>query len=511
MFWKAKRKETAEGGTELAVKPPVDKAKKKKIRRRVIAGILTALVISALAGNSLLAKNAPPTVQVKAAEKGDVEQLLRTKGVVKSGEAKTYFAPVSAPLGEVKVAAGDAVKRGDVLLAFDKVALAQAKQESAYKLTSSQGGYKSALHKDNEYMADLAEASRNLPVLDTQIADNENYLKELNKKIEDKRAGLAYHGTNLQVSIIEWQQAIEEHRQQGASMEQLSADQEILVNLQTQAQYNSYEQQNNKDIKELEREAKRVEELIAGYKEYRAEMKSQKSASEGGVLDEGGREKLEADVAFEQLANQKKLDAITAVEQGLKADFSGVVTEVEALPGATPAEGGKLLTLESTEEVCARLSLSKYDLEKIALGQKAEIDIAGKAYEGAVTKIAGAADPGGNGAATVGVDVAIHKPDAGVFLGVEVKVSVHLAKAEGVVTIPLEVVGSDAEGDFVFVEKDGLAAKRRIVMGISDESVCEVKEGLQAGEKVIYAMGMELEDGMAVKAVEQNDASVTNN
>lgn len=511
---------------EKKEKKPWDKEKKKKVRRRVIAGVLAVLVVAFFVRNSLVAKNAAPMVTTVAASVGDVEQILSTGGTVKSDETRTYFAPVSVEVGEVKVSTGDTVKKGDVILTFDEKALSEAKQEAEYKMASNEGGYESSVHKNNEYITDLAEANRNLPVLDQQIADNEKLLDELNKKIEEKKAGWNYNGTNLNVSVMEWQSIIAQDEEALADLKEreakgelsdysedeikemyngaeikLANDRETLLNLQIQTQYNGYEESNNKEVRDLQRQAKDVEELIASYKEYKAEMKSQKATSESGVLDEGGRAKLEADTALEKLNNQEKLDAIAEVENGLKADFAGVVTELEAVAGQPPTESGKLVTIESTEKVYVRLNVSKYDLEKIAVGQKADIDIAGKTYEGTVEKIDGMATKNDSGAMVVGVDVGIDKPDENIFLGVEAKVYVHMAKAEGVVTVPIEVINSDREGDFVYVEENGVVAKKRITVGISSDSASEVKEGLSEGDNVIMANGMEFEEGTAVTAM----------
>lgn len=539
MFGKVKNKAGNAAGnpeiTEMTAgakkeKKPWDKAKKKKVRRRVIVGVLTALVIIFFVSNSMMAKNTAPMVTTIAASIGDVEQVLSTGGTVKSDEKRTYFAPLSVEVGEVKVSAGDTVKKGDVLLTFDAKALAEKKQEAEYRLASNEGGYESSVHKNNEYITDLAEANRNLPVLDQQIADNEKLLDELNKKIEEKRAGFSYNGTNLNVSVMEWQQIIAQDEQALADFKEreargefydrteeeitqmqneaeikLANDRETLLNLQIQTQYNGYEESNNKEIRDLQRQAKDVEELIASYKEYKAEMKSQKSASEAGVLDEGGKAKLEADTALEKLTNQERLDAITEVENGLKADFAGVVTEMEAVAGQPPVESGKLVTIESVEKVYVRLSVSKYDLEKIAVGQKADVDIAGKTYEGTVEKIDGMATQNNSGAMVVGVNVKIENPDENIFLGVEARVYVHMAKAEGVVTIPLEVINSDRDGDFVYVEKNGVVEKRRITTGIASDSMSEVKEGLSGGENVIMGSGMEFEDGTAVTAIARHE------
>lgn len=538
MFRKTKNQAENEAGspdiTEMMPKAkkekkPWDKAKKKKVRRRVIAGTLTALVVIFFVSNSMMAKNGAPMVTTVTATMGDVEQVLSTGGTVKSDEKRTYFAPLSVEVGEVKVSTGDTVKKGDVLLTFDEKALAEKKLEAEYRLASNEGGYESSVHKNNEYITDLAEANRNLPVLDQQIEDNEKLLEELNKKIEEKRAGWSYNGTNLNVSVMEWQQIVAQDEQALADFSEreakgelrdyteeeikemrnsaeikLANDRETLLNLQIQTQYNGYEESNNKEIRDLQRQAKEVEELIASYKEYKAEMKSQKSASEAGVLDEGGKAKLEADTALEKLTNQERLDAITEVENGLKADFAGVVTELEAVSGQPPVESGKLVTIESVEKVYVRLNVSKYDLEKIALDQKADIDIAGKTYEGTVAKIDGMATQNNSGAMVVGVDVRIDNPDENIFLGVEARVYVHMAKAEGVVTIPLEVINSDRDGDFVYVEKNGVVEKRRITAGIASDSMSEVKEGLSEGENVIMANGMEFEEGTAVTPHEEN-------
>ncbi|MCI8324205.1 MAG: efflux RND transporter periplasmic adaptor subunit [Lachnospiraceae bacterium] len=530
MFRKAKNKaENAAENTEMMPKKektPMDREKKKKIRRRVIAGVLAVLVVAFFVRNSLMAKNMAPMVTTVAVTKGDVEQILSTGGTVKSDETRTYFAPLSVEVGEVMVSTGDTVKKGEVMLTFDEKALAEEKQAAEYKMASNEGGYESSVHKNNEYVADLSEANRNLPVLEQQIADNEKLLDELNKKIEEKKAGWNYNGTNLNVSVMEWQSIIAQDEEALADISEreargelsdysedeikemrneaeikLANDRETLLNLQIQTQYNGYEEGYNKEVRDLQRQAKDVEELIASYKEYQAEMKSQKASSESGVLDAGGKAKLEADTALETLTNQGKLDAIAEVENGLKADFGGVVTELEAVAGQPPTESGKLVTIESTEKVYVRLSVSKYDLEKIAEGQKADIDIAGKTYEGTVSKIDGMATQNNSGAMVVGVDVNIDNPDENIFLGVEAKVYVHMAKAEGVITVPLEVINSDRDGDFVYVEENGVVAKKRITTGIASDSVSEVKEGLAEGESVIMANGMEFEDGTAVTAM----------
>lgn len=510
-------------------KKPMDKAKKKKLRRRIAAVVIVALIAGFFVRNSLMAKNTAPMVFTTEATVEDVEQTLRTGGTVKSTETKSYFSTVTVPVSKIKVAVGDKVKKGDVLLKFDEDALAEAKQEAELKLQSNEGGYSSSVYKDNKYLADLSEANTNLAVLEQQISDHETYLKGLQKTIEDKKAWYANQGALLQVSLLEWEKTIsdekkaleernayeaesqdmddkekrEKREKDDAAKNQIAQDEETYLSLQEQVQYNSYEQQNNQEIRDLEREASEIEKIIADAKELKAKMESQKETSEDAMMDTGSKEKLEADTALQKLTNGETLESIEEVESGIVADFAGVVTEIDAVEGAMPAENGKLMVLESTDKVVVHANVSKYDLEKLAVGQETEIDIAGNVYEGKVAKIEGMATTNNNGAAVVGVDISIDKPDENIFLGVEAKVVVHTAKAEGVVAIPMELINSDRDGDFVYVEENGVVAKKRITIGISNESLCEVKEGLAAGDKVIMSMGQEFEEGMAVTAVPQ--------
>lgn len=188
----------------------------------------------------------------------------------------------------------------------------------------------------------------------------------------------------------------------------------------------------------------------------------------------------------------------------MQADFNGVVTEVEIVEGATPQEGQKLLTVESTEKVKVEITVSKYDLDKIAVGQTAKINIAGKEYDGKVTKINRMATTNASGAAVVGAEVEIENPDQAIFLGVEAKVEVHMATAKDVVSVPLEVVNTDREGDFVFVAEEGVVKKKRVTTGISSDTYIEIQEGLAEGEEVIMTTGQELEEGMPVTVFPQN-------
>ncbi|MBD5454510.1 MAG: HlyD family efflux transporter periplasmic adaptor subunit, partial [Lachnospiraceae bacterium] len=437
---------------EKKEKTPMDKAKKKKIIRRCILGGIVAVIVLYVGINSVIAKNMPTTVYTTEVVRGDVEQFLSTSGTVKTQESKTYFADVAVKIGQVDVAAGDNVKKGQQLYAYDADALADEKKLSELKIQSNEGGYESSMIKNNKYISELGEANINLGVLEQQIADSENYVKELNQKIADKQNALAYEGALLQISLLDWS------NEMGS---------EEYLELQKQAQLNTYEQQHNKEIEAWQKEVSEYQEKIAAYKEYQAEMKSQKNASESASLDNGSKSQLIANKEIENINAEETLASIESVENGVTAEFDGVVTSVSAVEGSTPAVGTQMVTLESTENVKVEISVSKYDLEKIAVGQEAEVVLAGKTYQGSIAKINGMATTNASGAAVVGVEIRIENPDSDIYLGVEAKVSVHTAYAEQVLIVPVEVINSDKNGDFVYAAENGILVRKNVVTGIS--------------------------------------------
>ncbi|MCM1144875.1 MAG: efflux RND transporter periplasmic adaptor subunit [Blautia sp.] len=471
---------------EKKEKTPMDKAKKKKIIKRSIVGAVAVLLVFMIVSNAIAARNMSLMVETVAVTRDDVEQVLSTSGTVKSEEIKTYFSKVAVEVGQINAAPGDSVKKGDVLFSYDETALADEKQMAELKIQATEGGYESSMSKDNQYIRELGEANINLDVLKQQIEDSENYVATLNQKIKDKQNALAYEGTLLQISLLDWQD---------------QPYSEEYMNLQKQIQYNTYEQQHNKEIAAWQKEVEEYQDKIAAYKEYQAEMKSQKSASEGAAMDSGGKNQLLANTQMEKITATETLQSIEEVEKGVIADFDGVVTEFSVVEGSIPAVGTQMITLESTEKVKVDISVSKYDLEKIAVGQEVEITIAGKAYEGTVSKINGMATINNSGAAVVGAEIAIDNPDSSIFLGVEAKVKIHTASAEQVLIVPVEVINSDKDGEFVYVVENGVLVKRQVVTGISSDISCEIKEGLNEGEQIVSNVSANLEEGMPVTAI----------
>lgn len=476
--------------SDKEIKQPMDPAKKKKIIKRSIIGGVVGVFALFIVVSNIAAANTKPIVFTAQVVKGDIEQTLSTSGTVASNEVKTYFAPVSLQVGTINVAAGEPVEKGEAVITYDPTDVANEKRLAELKLQKQEGSYQNSVQKNNESLGDLSEATINLEVLEQQITDFDNHIKHLQKLVDDKKAALAHEGSLLQISLIDW------------------ADQpnsEEYQNLQKLVQTNAYEQSNNKDIRAWQEEINKYTEMLNNCKEYKAEMKSQKSSAESTKLNAGGTAELEASAEMESITGQETLDYIKQFENGVPAEFDGVVTEMNVVEGKTPVVGEQLFKLESTEDVKVSISVTKYDLEKLRVGQKAVVTIAGTKYEGEVAKINKMATKNASGAPVVNADIKILNPDENIFLGVEAKILINTGKSEQTLLVPVGAVNTDKNGDFVYVVENGLVVKKMVQTGISSDMEIEITEGVNEGDQILTEVTADITEGMAVNAMPSED------
>ena len=230
-----------------------------------------------------------------------------------------------------------------------------------------------------------------------------------------------------------------------------------------------------------------------------------KDSTDASRLTSAARNELATNNNLSNLNAQMTKDEINEGKAGIQAEFSGVVTEVSAVAGGPAAKGGSLFTVASNEDVVVDMSVTRFDLEKLEVGQSAEINLAGKLYTGKVSKLSRLAAENSKGTPVVSAEIHIDNPDENIYLGLEAKVAVSGRKAENVVVVPVEAVNTGVDGSFCYVvDENGVVAIREVVTGLASSMEVEIQSGLSAGDKVIRnTTGMLVEEGMRVTAVEE--------
>lgn len=498
-----------------------NKAAGGRKRKKKIPLIVAAALVVVFGGysvvNSVIAKNTPTQVNTITAAKGSVEETISTSGKVNSEQSRTYYAPVGAVITEMNVSLGDVVEEGQQLVTFDTSDLEAQKTKAALDASASANGYRSTQYQSDKKQSEYNEAVIGLDELKVLAAGQEQYVQGLKYNLEDdiqnKKEDLQEWLNKLNLELEIQNNKLSEPR----SEESRERIQETIQNLNESIRRTSNEINDlnmSDEMKEKQRIIDAEQKKLDDMKEEISRREGKESSSEAGIVDPYAKQQQADNMQSAQITAEEAAEKLAKGQEGVKAEFGGIVTKIATmsssanasaggglLEGATVSEGTELFTIESNQQVKVDISITKYDLAKIAVGQKADITIADQKYEGEVTKINKVAANNSQGSPVVGVEVHINNPDSGIYLGVEAQVVIHTNSAQDVITLPVEIVNTDRNGDFCYVVENGVVTMRRITTGISSDTDVEVTDGLKEGDLVVYDMTGSVTEGMSVVAV----------
>ena len=481
------------------------KVKKKRKIAPIIILIIAVLFIIFKIVSSILAANTPAVVTTTVPFRGDLQESINTSGNISSEEQKTYFAPITGRIGEISIQKGDTVKTGDVLINYDEEQLEKALKEARLQQTSTDSTLQSTLANNSKSQSKLNEATTNLPVLNQQIADHEAYLEDLQDKLEknqrdtsnglsDESFNLNTTSANLQKELAQLVPGSSEYQDKMAEIEKITAQINRNSYLQQIASSSDYTVKMQKEISDVTKQ-------LAEFKEYKAEMEGQKSSSENTVLDSYQKNKLSADSEMSALQFETMESDYYTGKKGVVAEFDGIVVDCTAVEGSTVTSGMQLLTVASSNELKVTFSASKYDLEKLEVGQSVLIKAVGNEYEGKISRINRVAEMNVSGTPMVNVEVHINNPDDKIIIGLDAKIEVNTHKVENAILVPVEAINADFSGDFLYVVENGIVVRKPIVCGISSDTYIEIIEGIEETDQVILSAYTNLVEGMSAVAM----------
>ncbi len=466
---------------EVAKKP------KKKFKKRFLIIPAVVLAIGGYVAYSMnAAKNTVVFVSTADVEKGSIENILSISGTVQSAESKTFFSDVTAPVSEVTVKVGDKVSKGDLLITFDEASIDLAKQTAQLAIKQAKSSY-------NAYFTGSAVEDRkyaegmNAQQINERIDAITAEIDIINNRITEKTSRM-----NLTLTELQKAQFDLNNPNAGQYQDYSSENQERLYDVQQSMYDVQYALSNDPEIQGWKKE-------ITALQEEQSHLQSAKAAQ----LNFGTIASAKASLESTTLAQEDTISKLDKAKEGIKADFNGVVTAVSIVEGATATSGAQLITLADLDNVEVSIQISKSDLPKISIGQKVDVTINNKQYDGTVSKISGTATKNNNGVAVVDTIIKINNPDSDIILGVEANNKIHAQKADDTIVLPYEYVQTDSEGDFVYVVEDNTVVRKNVTIGIASSTQAQITDGLTAGEQIVTGGYDTLSDGMVVAVNEQ--------
>lgn len=435
----------------------------------------------------------PQTHQTKKAAYGAAAEIVEATGTVRGAEEKTYYAEVTAPVAVMDLEVGDSVAEGLQIVTYDLTDLNRAYEQALLTAESSESGVDARITESDKNASKYAKASSDeqiyqylyaLSRADADGLSQEQYTKAYYVKCERDR---------LSKSIADKSKQVAEKTSALAQMESKTSEEyknlaKEIADLNVSVANMQKEQANlpNADMTPDENahyvyDANLMEDITRNWTQATTDA----NTAENQILNEAQKEQLRKSHELTQLGVLTAAEDLEKAKAGVKTEFHGIVTKVLAEEGAVVTKGMPLFALEDTESLRVDVELSKYDIGKIAEGQKAEIEVAGKAYTGSVTKLKRLAQTDASDKAKVIVEVTFDEPDDSILLGIEADTDIHTQEKEHVLLIPIEAYYSDDEGDYCYVIADGHIEKKYITAGMETESAVEVLDGITEGEEVI--------------------------
>lgn len=183
----------------------------------------------------------------------------------------------------------------------------------------------------------------------------------------------------------------------------------------------------------------------------------------------------------------------------IKAPFDGIAGLRSFSPGDYAAAGQELSTIVSIAPLKLEFTAPEKDYASVKAGQKISFSVdsyPGENFTGEIYAVDPRINPENR---NFTARATIPNDDGRLRPGMYARITIETATRSNVLMVPEEAVIPSGNDSYVFVAQGGKAAKRKITLGERQAGEVEAVTGLKAGEKVITAGVMKLQDGGAIE------------
>ncbi len=455
-------------------------------------------------------------IETVSPQRADLANQMDFIGSLSAGDSVAVLPKLTAKVTDLRVKAGDQVKAGDVLFVMDTSDLQSQVDLAQLALDSAQTSYELT----TLYSLDAQENGAYLQydqARDAYEAADEAYdelIKDKKAKIEGMEAAIAAAKMILDDYLAaEWN---------GMSAEQaLASAQKTLGEAETawvangasndpQDTYYAAKTAAEQALADLEAVKIPYDNAVAGlsaYKQAISQASAGRDAAKTGynaakiahdavsgdarALQEelAGAQMQQAQINYNALMDQLGYATVTAPVDGTILSVS-----VQENNYATPSSVAVMMGSGQSMKVTFGLPANYFG--QVQVGDTAVVEATGGSVSAVVTEVAPMLNPQ-TGTFSVTAEFA---NTANFLTGATAKVTLTTQHAEGVLTVPVDCVRYENNQPYVYLEQNGFAKKTYLTLGMTDEAVYEVVDGLTAQDKVISTWHPNLADGAAVSA-----------
>ena len=416
--------------------------------------------------------------------KGTLDDTVSCTGTVESADTSTvsYSASGTGAAPKVKtvnVAVGDTVQAGDVIVTLDtsdiEESIAKEKENLADQKEKAQSSYDDAVTAYNKAVADAeayettlnsAQSAYTAATAPYTTASSSigAYQSDYDTKLAAQQtAGAAY---NTALSADTAAHAAYEAALAAAGNDTTAAaviaakgtaDQADAALSTAKTTYDTAVKSAS-DSKALLDSVKATSNYDALAQAYTA---AQQAYEQARTMMDQYEEKVTStakavETAKDTLDNASSSDTLESLEEqldacSLTAETSGKVTSLNASVGSTPS--GTIATIQDTDSLKVSVTIEEADINSVSVGMTCRItsDATTDTISGTLTQI----DPVAGQSGSFGAEVTVNDSDSGLLVGMNATVEIVLSSTEDCYTVPIDAVGTDDTGSFVYRQTGG--------------------------------------------------------
>jgi RND family efflux transporter MFP subunit len=248
----------------------------------------------------------------------------------------------------------------------------------------------------------------------------------------------------------------------------------------------------------------RTEATEGRYNAALRDFESSESLFSDGLITEQELRRAEAELADARVALEAS--RLRESRARLVTPISGVVQSLGRQFANAPAADGQLVgasfvvaEIAPIETLIADVALVGPDFSRVRVGQQARVRHYAwedRRFPGTVTRLAPSIDPMTR---TFTAEVAIANSKRDLRPGMFVEVTLIAERREEVPVVPRTAVAERGGVKVVFVLQGQKVTRREVVVGLGDDDVVEIRDGLDVGERIVVKGLETLSDGTRVR------------
>ena len=478
----------------------------RKFRIPAVLLSVTALAGAGLLMTAFMGKTA--TFSTGTAVYRNISENVEATGDVHGEKSMTYYANVTAPVNYYELTVGDEVKGGTRVVGYDLEDLLTIRDQAELNAKAAENTMNGQVKASDKNQAKYNKAESDIEVYKNTYALYRLANDYVNQGQYQDNWDTSCIAASLNKGIAEKTGSVNAMKAEVERLQLRLTDPDVIID------ENKYKE----TVDEIDRTAKQIEDIskeignlqsdLAGLpstnlspEEYAltvlngnwmsdilrnwTETSTLKNTYENQILNSYQKEQLRNSYDLSALSVGTAEDNLAKAGEGVTLEYDGIVTESFIKTGSVVSKGTPLFTVESSRDMKVDVGISKYDIGKIQVGQKADIDIAGNIYPGSVAEIKRLAENKNSDKAKVTVCVKFDEPDERVYIGLEADVKIYTDEKQGALVIPVEAYYADDDGDYCYIINEGVVEKQYITVGVESDDVIEVVMGLKEGDVVI--------------------------